>query len=1025
MSISMRFAVLLRLLLVGLIFCMVPASQVRGEAHAPGLSPQQALTKLIEGNARYANGASQPVNLSTGRIEELTKGQKPYAIVVSCSDSRVPPEHVFNAGLGELFVIRVAGNVVDEDAIASVEYAAAHLGTKLVLVMGHEACGAVKAAAAGAQDSPAIKALVARIAPAVAAAKAQGLGDSALIDRAIELNAGNTHDQLLAQSAILKDLENKGEIKFITATYHLHGGKVQWTSSAGLSLTAPPQSAEAASAAHSPAAHAPAQADNHSAPSNAAASSIVSDGKYSEPKLVLAKRAAFGSHAGTAADYPAPAAPASNDGTLVNLFWLLTAAALGITLAVAWFLSSMKTETGSTRGLTIGTKLTLGFGGLATLLLMVSTLSISAQNNATAASNSLEDIVGDTELLEAIQRDMLMVRMNVKDFLLTNSDEDLKQYSDFAASVHKKVELAKTSVQNPDRLKMINEINDTLKKYEGYFEEVVKVIDTRNGVVDSQMTPAARRATELLEAVMHTAEADGDLKVALDAAECLDHLQLARVGAMRYLRTSLDQDAREAIKYAEVASKDLTVLANDAKNPRRKLWIAEAQEVLAAYGKALESSIEIVEKRKELVTNQLDVLGPAIAATGVKLLESISKSQHELADTAHATAAAATVQSITVSAIALVVAIGVSLVLIRSITTATNRVLIVLRAVACGDLTQEPLRMTSKDEMGELARATDRMSASLTELIQQVNGSALEVASAATEIAASSEEMAQGMSEQTQQVTQISSAIEEMSASVVEVARKSADAANSAGDSGKMAQEGGVVVTQTIEGMSAISQAVTASATSVQELGKRGEQIGQIIEVINDIADQTNLLALNAAIEAARAGEHGRGFAVVADEVRKLADRTTKATEEIAESIKAIQTETTQAVDRMNAGTQQVASGVGKATEAGESLKKIVESAKSVAVMIQSIAAAAEEQSAASEQVSRNVESISAVARQASEGAGQAATAAAQLSTKAEQLQQLVGRFKISDSRQAVPQADQSTATRKPRPRFTGTARAA
>ncbi|MFG0249603.1 MAG: methyl-accepting chemotaxis protein [Phycisphaeraceae bacterium JB051] len=349
---------------------------------------------------------------------------------------------------------------------------------------------------------------------------------------------------------------------------------------------------------------------------------------------------------------------------------------------------------------------------------------------------------------------------------------------------------------------------------------------------------------------------------------------------------------------------------------------------------------------------------------------------------------------------------GIAFVIGRMISNPLASVVTRAEEIAGGDLTGKDIEVKSKDEIGQLTTSVNKMSHALQTLITEVTSATNEVAGAATEIAASSEQMAAGMTQQSDQVSQISSAVEQMNASVVEVARKSSDAASNASEAGSVADEGGRVVGSTIEGMHSIREAVKSSADSVTMLGRRGEQIGEIIEVINDIADQTNLLALNAAIEAARAGEHGRGFAVVADEVRKLADRTTKATKEIAESITAIQDETTQAVDRMNTGTEEVKTGVDRATAAGESLKQIVQQASTVAQMVQSIAAAAEEQSAASEQITHSIETISAVTRQSSEGASQAATAATQLSIKSEQLKQLVAQFRVSsDTRVAQEMA--------------------
>jgi methyl-accepting chemotaxis protein len=315
-----------------------------------------------------------------------------------------------------------------------------------------------------------------------------------------------------------------------------------------------------------------------------------------------------------------------------------------------------------------------------------------------------------------------------------------------------------------------------------------------------------------------------------------------------------------------------------------------------------------------------------------------------------------------------------------------------------GDLTQR-VTVKSRDEVGRLATGFNTFVGKIHDVVAEVAANANNVAASSTEIAASSEQMAAGMQQQSEQIMRVSAAVEEMGASVVEVARKSGVATNRAVESGRIATDGGEIVQQTVAGMKAIADAVAEGAQSVQGLGRRGEQIGEIIEVINDIADQTNLLALNAAIEAARAGEHGRGFAVVADAVRKLADRTTAATEEIAKSIQEIQRETQGAVSKMNAGNEHVRSGVERAQKAGESLSRIVSSAGAVAEMIRSIAAVAQEQSRAGEEVSRNIDGINSVTRQTAEGAGQAARAAAEMSSQAEVLRTLVSRFKVAGDR--------------------------
>ncbi|MCX6135359.1 MAG: methyl-accepting chemotaxis protein [Ignavibacteriales bacterium] len=326
---------------------------------------------------------------------------------------------------------------------------------------------------------------------------------------------------------------------------------------------------------------------------------------------------------------------------------------------------------------------------------------------------------------------------------------------------------------------------------------------------------------------------------------------------------------------------------------------------------------------------------------------------------------------------------------VRSMTEVINR-------LAMGDLTRD-VPVDSKDEIGEMGRSFNAMVANLREMIGRITAATNTMAGASTEISSSTEQMAAGAHEQTSQAGEVASAVEEMAKTIIENSRNATHTAETAKQAKQAAEKGGVVVQESVDGMQRIAEVVRKSAGTVKELGKSSDQIGEIIGVIDDIADQTNLLALNAAIEAARAGEQGRGFAVVADEVRKLAERTTKATKEIAQMIKQIQADTQGAVSAMDAGTREVEAGIQLADKAASSLGEIVQISQQVTDMVTQIAAASEQQSTASEQISKNVEGISAVTNQTASGTQQIAKAAEDLNRLTENLHQLVSQFQLGD----------------------------
>jgi methyl-accepting chemotaxis protein len=468
-----------------------------------------------------------------------------------------------------------------------------------------------------------------------------------------------------------------------------------------------------------------------------------------------------------------------------------------------------------------------------------------------------------------------------------------------------------------------------------------------------------------------------------------------------HYRDASEQSLREADR--QVAAHDATIWAEDVAE-RRAFDIVKAD--WSKYV-ALHQRIKQMQDSGQMAEAQRIFM-----AEGVNLYTTLSKSVAELIQINHGYAVNSRAQVVSAfdsAKLSIIVALLLGLGLVAVLSTVLTRqirdplVMLARQAqrIASGDLgkgeLQEWIRNArfKRDELGQLGTAIDRMQGSLADLVSEISGSVSQLSSAVEEMSAISEQSAKGMASQQNEVSQVATAMNEMQSTVFEVARNTTDAMSAAKAASHTSSEGHRVVGRAIGSIEQVSQQIEQAGGVVQQLEQDSANISMVLDVIRGIAEQTNLLALNAAIEAARAGEQGRGFAVVADEVRSLAQRTQNSTAEISKMIEVLQGRTTEAGSAMQLSRQQMQSSVELAREAGNSIDSINGAVTQISDMNTLIATATEEQNAVTEELNRNIVNIHNAADENALGAQQTAQACVELSKLATSLHHMTQRFTL------------------------------
>jgi methyl-accepting chemotaxis protein len=484
--------------------------------------------------------------------------------------------------------------------------------------------------------------------------------------------------------------------------------------------------------------------------------------------------------------------------------------------------------------------------------------------------------------------------------------------------------------------------------------------------------------TELMLAIQH--DPNGQLAAAHDHPidVHLDHFNKRRVEITalwnKYMATHLtDQEKPLADDFAA----------------KRKVWVEAAAGLLERI-RGGDYSRELL---KELLTARNQHSVAAIEALGklTAYQEQVAREAYEEEVSTHTTG---TMLFVLIIVGGLAAAGGFALFLTRAITVPINQSVDVAEAIANGDLTR-PVPRGGSDEAGRLLSAFARMQDGLRTMVSASQQSARELARAAEDLTAAARQSSSASEAQSEAASGMAAAVEEMSVSIDQVRDHARDARGVAASAGEESRAGGQVVHSSAEEMRQVATAVNEAAGTIRELENYSNEISAIINVIREVADQTNLLALNAAIEAARAGEQGRGFAVVADEVRKLAERTSESTHTIANVIDKVQAGARRAAQEMEGGVARVNEGVNLAHQAGDSITGIQDGAERVVSAVADIGSALDEQATAAQEIARGVERIATMSEENSASVRQTTSAAERLHELAGELESSVARFRV------------------------------
>lgn len=665
----------------------------------------------------------------------------------------------------------------------------------------------------------------------------------------------------------------------------------------------------------------------------------------------------------------------------------------------------------NTKKLTLKNKLIFGFGLMIFLIGVVSFIGLSAIENAKNGFTGYRDMARDTNLTGRLQANMLMVRMNVKDFIITGSRKDIEQYKNYLKKMDGFLQEAQEDILKKERAQKIDFIENQVLEYQNAFEKVISLQEERNNIVDSQLNIIGPRMERNLTKTMEAAEKDNDIKTAFHAGIAMRSLLLGRLYMAKFLDTNAQKEADRAISEFEGLNQPLINLKKFLKDKEGIDLLHEIEQDKDGYLELFRKLVSVIIERNKLIKGTLDQIGPQIAEAVEDVKLDIKAEQDEIGPRLQADNERSEITVIVISIIAVLLGVALVYLIIRSVLTLLGadpaQLGNITREIAAGNLAID--FGNGKEKIQGVYKDMETMTTSLQGMFRDITQGVETLSSSSTELSAISHQLSTGSEQTAGKSNMVAAAAEEMSSNMTAVAAAIEQASINTGMIASSAEQmtGSIsdIARNSEKARSITGGAVSQSQESAQRVGElsvAAQEVSKVTETITEISEQTNLLALNATIEAARAGEAGKGFAVVANEIKELARQTAEATAEIKNRIEGIQgsisdtvkdiEQVPQIIHEVNEIVSIIAAAV---EEQSVTTKEIAENVTQASMGIADVTENVAQSSSVSGEIARDISEVNIAAGDMTNSSSQVEMSAGELSKLAEQLNTMVKKFRV------------------------------